>query len=131
LTGDIIWQYDTGGFIFGTPSAADGAVYVANASGLGVRALDAFTGRELWQKPPAPPPGFWVWTNFWSCPVISGRHLYISNNDAHIYCFDRETGQTAWRSQRAGHEMWGIPAVADGIVYIGSGDGNIYAIGEI
>jgi outer membrane protein assembly factor BamB len=130
VTGTIIWRYDTGGFILGTPSASDEIVYVANASGWGMRGLDAFTGKEVWSKPAPPPPGFWIWTNFWSCPVVSGRYIFISNNDGHVYCFDRYTGQVAWRSERSGHEFWGIPAVADGIAYFGGGDGNVYAIGD-
>jgi outer membrane protein assembly factor BamB len=123
--GERRWTYHTG-FETRSPTVADGTVYVATTPEPGrdgrLFALDLADGTVRWQvDTPSPRRG--------TRPVVGRDTLYLG-------CTGREHGSLVARSLADGSERWSFtdensgvyePALADGVVYAGSNDDNLYA----
>jgi outer membrane protein assembly factor BamB len=122
-TGSLLWSYDDNGGIVSSPAVANGVVY-GTAMNLGY-ALSASTGAPLWTDsfgqriihPPAVASGVFytgnlISPNFWAINASTGAVLWIFTSPCGDYCgaFDSS------------------PAVANGVVYASSDDGNLYAL---
>ncbi len=120
-SGNIVWQYQTDGPIYGTASIGEnGNIYV------GSDALYAFT-----------PNGTLQWTNpldgsqVYGSPVISQSGiLYVGTINGNFYAINSQTGQTSW-SVNLDTSIGGISSSAiignNGIIYVASGY-NFYAL---
>ena len=69
---------------------------------------------------------------FYSTPAVAFGRVYAGNNDTRVYSFDHKDGTIAWTYSTGGYVYSG-PAVAQTThtgptVYIGSFDGNVYAL---
>lgn len=53
--------------------------------------------------------------------------VFVGSDDKHVYAFNAKTGMQLWRTETGG-EVWGSPAVVNGLVFICSGDGWLYAL---
>ncbi len=102
LTGKLRWKLETGGAVHGSPAVVDGAVYVVSRDGA-LRAVDAASGQLRWSFATGGERRF-------TAPGIHGL-------------------------QPAGEQMpdptdllLSSPAVSEGAVYFGSGDGHVYAV---
>ncbi len=60
-------------------------------------------------------------------PVLDHETLYVGGTDGKLYALDQVTGKTKW-TYGTGGEVISKPAVVNGIIYFGSGDGNFYAV---
>ena len=139
--GGVKWTFKTGGPIVASPAVADGVVYITSTDAF-VYAIDQETGKEKWKLKTRMPIA--------SSPTISGGLLYLVTSSSGLAAIDIATGQIKWvlptefeRRFEARNlhgympaaqtipDAWDIytssPAVANGKVYFGSGDGNIYA----
>jgi outer membrane protein assembly factor BamB len=69
-------------------------------------------------------------------PVLSGEKVIVGGFDGKMYALDQANGNILWTFKTVGNsyfrdgEIAGSPAVADGIVYFGSRDYNLYAVLE-
>lgn len=69
-------------------------------------------------------------------PALSGERLIIGGYDGYMRAFDRATGKPMWAFKTVGNayfragEIPGSATVADGRVYFGSRDYNLYALME-
>ncbi|MDW8024016.1 MAG: PQQ-binding-like beta-propeller repeat protein, partial [Nitrososphaerota archaeon] len=153
-TGEMVWKQPAHYYItYGVPAVADGKLYVhtcdqaAGSSVAGVTSpgfsftcFDAFTGQVIWRIP----------INI-AYPSIAYGNVYGISGGT-LYCIGERTdpwstfegrpgnyriavGQSApsdiscpWWSFQTGGPIVGSPVVADGKVYVGSYDGNIYCI---
>ena len=61
-----------------------------------------------------------------SPPAVSGERLYVSSNLGDLFVLDRESGEELW-SLNVGAPIVSQPAVAEGKVFLGTSDGDIYA----
>ncbi|HOM72009.1 MAG TPA: PQQ-binding-like beta-propeller repeat protein, partial [Armatimonadota bacterium] len=65
--------------------------------------------------------------------AVDGNHMYISTMDGSIWWVDRNTGN-APANGRAGYtnlgQLFSSPAVANTYVYVGSGNGRLYAFSD-
>jgi len=62
-----------------------------------------------------------------SSPAVVESYVYISFHSG-VHCVNASTGAKVWESQYAvGYSS--SPAVVDGVVYLGSEDGKVYALG--
>jgi outer membrane protein assembly factor BamB len=105
-TGALVWDYPSGAGA--TPAVANGVVYVD-----GVYALNATTGALLWTSP------------FGSFPAVADGVVYsVGGND--VYALNASTGALLW-SYATGGTVSTRPAIANGMVYVGSNDNNVYA----
>ena len=88
------------------PAVVDGVVYAggdgsASRSALLVHAIDAATGEERW------------------------RHSVAANG---LFALDAATGEEQWHFATFAPIYHSSPAVADGVAYVGSKDGHVYAV---
>jgi outer membrane protein assembly factor BamB len=107
------WQYDTGTIIASAPVVANGVVYVGSDN---TYALDAGTGTLRWQS-----------TIVGSDYAVANGVLYVSGGSI-FYALDASTGAILWK-YTTGSWINSSPVVANGTVYVGSADGNLYAFG--
>jgi peptide/nickel transport system substrate-binding protein len=119
LTGEQIWNYTTGGYVLSLPAVAYGKVYVGSYDNK-LYCLDALTGERIWS---------YTTGNYVGPPSVADNKVYVVSEDGKTYCFDASTGAAIWSYYSfGGLEM--PPAVADGIVFVGSGNG-VYAFGNV
>ena len=136
------WKFQTGDRLVSSPAYADGVIFFGSDDG-NVYAVDAADGHQLWQLHTGGPVP--------STPAIAGELVYVASYDGKFYALDRRTGKPQWKFATEGErrfEAKGLhgmqprnqtiadpfdvylssPVVADGAVYFGSGDGNLYAL---
>lgn len=139
---EMRWTFQTPEPIVSSPTVADGVVYVGSSDNF-LYAIDAMTGRQQWK--------FDAHGNVSSSPAISAGVVYVVSLDGKLYAIDAISGAQKWAFATKGekrHTAAGInytapatemmpdpwdlflssPAVADGIVYFGSGDNFVYAV---
>jgi outer membrane protein assembly factor BamB len=138
----VKWTFPTGGRVVSSPVWHDGLVYFGSDDG-NVYAVDAATGRQRWMTRTEGPVA--------STPAIAGDRLFAMSYDGRLYALDVRSGEVLWKFVTEGErrfEARGLhgyqprnqtyadvydvylssPVVADGRVYVGSGDGHVYAV---
>ncbi|HET6275614.1 MAG TPA: PQQ-binding-like beta-propeller repeat protein [Candidatus Cybelea sp.] len=138
----VKWRFHASGKLFSSPTVSNGVVYIGSSSGrlYAVRAAD---GSPLWS--------FATKGAVNSTPATWNGLVYVSSRDGNVYAVDEQTGQKRWSFVTGGERRFtapgihGItpkselmpdpfdvflssPAIAGGVLYIGSGDHNVYAI---
>ena len=114
-TGALIWKDSLPSS--STPTVVNGVLYVAAGP---VYAINAGTGAVVWSYPVGGSEG---------ALAVANGVVYAGSFDHNIYALDAGTGALIWKYTTAGYVDSG-PAVANGIVYVGGGDGdnNVYAL---
>jgi eukaryotic-like serine/threonine-protein kinase len=143
-TGAFRWSGKIEGSVaFSTPALANGVVYVSTGVGGtsdylesgGVTAVNAKTGALLWNHT--------IGSISYSSPAIADGMVFVGSDIIHtskpslfevtggqsIYALNSADGATIW-SYVTGGEVYSSPAVAYGVVYVGSNDGKVYAFGS-
>jgi outer membrane protein assembly factor BamB len=110
-TGQVAWQ-DTELHLVAPPAYADGVVFGAGLSP-GTEpvfaALDAATGRRLWQHEMTDPP-------FFLAPAVGGG-VVVSVDGRVVHAYDVRTGDELW-SLAMSRSPGGAPVIADGHVFL-------------
>ena len=154
----LVWKYATGSWVGSSPSLSDGVIYIAaadgtvlavtadtghllwrqeflsNTTGLSVindtvyvgsngqyfYAINARTGTVRWEYPTGVDQG---------SPAIADGVAYVGSvaTGDTLFALNANTGVPLWSSQTNGGS-YSSPAEANGILYIGSFNGNIYAV---
>src|SRR3974390_870395 len=135
-------KFHTAGRIISSPAIVNGTAYVGSTD-TNLYAIDTATGTQKWKFTT----GGWVV----SSPAVSNGVVYFGSYDSFFYALDAADGQLKWKFQTAGErryagkhlhhlepaaetmpDPWDFflssPAVVNGTVFFGSGDGNIYAL---
>lgn len=140
----VKWSFKSAGPVLGSPVVADGIVYFGSTD-YNLYAIDAVSGQQKWK--------FRTLGNrqIVSTPAIADGVVYFLGYDALLYALDAATGVQKWtfsteyeRRFQANRlhgytppmqtipDSWDLyassPAVVNGKVYFGSGDGNVYAV---
>jgi outer membrane protein assembly factor BamB len=136
------WKFATGNRIVSSPVIDNKKIYFGSDDG-NIYAIDAKSGREIWKRSTRGPVP--------STPAVSAGTVYLTSYDGNFYALNAETGALKWKFATGGErrfEAKGLhgmqpknqtiadpfdiylssPVVADGAVYFGSGDGNLYAL---
>ncbi len=139
---EVKWKFPTGARVMASPVWSEGTIYFGGDDG-NIYAVEAKSGRQLWKRATAGPAP--------STPAVSGGIVYALSYDGNLYALDARNGSVQWRFATGGErrfEAKGIhglrpknqtiadpfdvflssPVVAQGAVYFGSGDGNLYAV---
>ena len=140
--GGVKWKFAAGGPIVTSPTIADGVVYIAAMDGH-LYAIDEETGKEKWNFKSRMPIA--------SSAAIANGILYFVSSAGSLAALDIATGKPKWvfameyekkfeaknlhglpSPQQTIPDAWDMytssPSVANGKVYFGSGDGNVYAV---
>lgn len=119
------------GGVWGSPALGDGVVYVLTNKG-NVVAVDQETGEELWYHHIGPAPRVGMSTALTS-PVLIGDDLLVAGWEGTLYRFDVSDPRSptlVWSFPVGGATIEATPAVWDGVIYLFSRDGYLYAIGD-
>ena len=126
-TGAEIWHADVGAGI--SSSAAHRGVLFVGGGAFGgggrVTALRSSTGSILWTFVPNGP--------VQSSVSYADQKIVFSTNtaDGTVYCLDAATGEVVWEfAPTPAQYILGSPSVADGMVFIPSDNGHLYAMKE-
>ncbi len=138
----IKWSFPTGQRIVSSPAWSDGMVVFGSDDG-NVYAVDAATGRQRWMHRTGGPVS--------SSPAVAGGKVFALSYDGRLHALNATTGELLWKFATEGErrfearglhgmqprtqtfaDMFDVylssPAVADGAVFFGSGDGHLYAV---
>ena len=136
------WKFPTGDRVVSSPVWSNGAIFFGGDDG-NIYSVEAKSGRQLWKCAtggPAP-----------STPAVADGLLYAVSYDGKLYALNATTGGVQWKFATGGErrfEAKGIhgfqpktqtiadpfdvflssAVVAQGAVFFGSGDGNLYAV---
>ena len=113
------------------PAYADGKLYAAGVDGT-IAALDAQSGRTLWQKRLGSRHGFILhhgknslqWAGG---PSVSGDLLVIGSIQGIVQALDAGSGTERWIVQLSS-EVLSAPAIAEGIVVVRTNDGRLVGL---
>jgi outer membrane protein assembly factor BamB len=122
-SGVLLWKYLTNGTV-GAPAVAYGKVFVGS-SDKNVYCLNASNGSWNWNYSTngdagAPAIG----------PAIAEDKIYIGSYDGYFYCLNATTGSKVW-SYKPDAPTSCAPTIANGIVYVGTTSGKLYAFGVL
>jgi outer membrane protein assembly factor BamB len=138
----VKWKFKTGGRVYSSPAVADGAVFAGSTDG-NLYAVDVATGAQKWK--------FVTKGRLVSSPAVLAGVVYFESYDSNFYAVDAATGALKWKFATNGERRFAAkhihgmlpesdlmpdpfdfylssPAVSNGVVYFGSGDGNVYAL---
>jgi outer membrane protein assembly factor BamB len=116
------WVFKTAGNVRATPAVSGGTVFAGSMDG-NLYALALETGTLIWK--------FKTQGNEWfplgeiqSSAAVSDGRVFFGSRDGRLYAVDAATGKQLWRADHEGSWVITSPAVADGVVYDGSSDGE-------
>jgi len=136
------WKFTTNGPVVSTPAVVGDTAYVGSNDHY-LYALDVATGAVRWK--------FKTESRVASSPAVSAGRVFFGSYDGYIYALDARGGELRWKFHTGGeHRFAGkhlhgampeaevmpdpfdfflsSPVVMGGIVYVGSGDGYVYAL---
>jgi len=103
-----------------SPIVDNGIIYIGTGDG-NICALSASSGKKIWN--------YTISTYIVrSSPAIAQDIVYIGSDEA-LYALDVATGVKIWSYPVYVHSS--SPAVVDGVVYFGAGDGMVYALSAL
>jgi len=91
-------------------------------------ARDADTGKTIW-KTNLGAPIFAASAISTPSPTSTQATVYIGCTDGTLWALDATTGKKLW-SYKTGGSIWLDPWIPDGILYVASDDGTLYALEE-
>ncbi len=87
ITGQELWKFNCGAYVYSTPAIDQKNVYVGAFNGK-IYGFDKVQGQLLWEFQTAAP--------VLSSPLIDGELLYIGNDDGHLFAI--EAGKEAFKA---------------------------------
>lgn len=140
--GSVVWKYKTNGRVISSPAVSDGVVFAGSTDG-SLYALGQADGALRWRFATQGP--------VLSSPAVHAGTVFFGSLDGFVYAVDAGTGKEKWRFTTGGERRFtapGIhgaiprtermpdpfdvfmssPAIANEVVYVGSGDQHVYAL---
>ena len=111
------WAKDLGSETDSSPVIVNDVLFIGST--LGVFALDAKTGQEIWR--------FQTESFVRSVPAVSNGVIYIGDDNKKFYAIDAKDGSLKWKNDTALGGYTASAAVVGNIVYAMPKDGSFYA----
>jgi outer membrane protein assembly factor BamB len=132
-TGAEVWHFKTAGQTESSPAVAQGKVFIG-AGNDGVYCLDAKMGTTIWryphddsnQRPLRFGAGMLVSGDRLFCGTGVDRNAVTDKGETAVFCLDAITGKRLWKTA-APFPVWSTPVLKDGLLYITSGNGDVYS----
>ncbi len=123
-TGECLWQAlpHMGADYYSSPSIVDGIVYVGDGRGQ-LWSADATDGTVRWRAAAA---GAYSETAV-STVVATARRVYASAGNV-VGAYKASTGVRVWAVGFGQPAVFGPPAFANGVIYVGLSDGRVFAL---
>jgi outer membrane protein assembly factor BamB len=138
----VKWKFKTGGAVISTPAVIDGTAYFGSNDHY-FYAVNLIDGAQRWK--------FKTGGRVTSSPAVYQGNVYFGSYDGNIYSVDAKSGEQRWKFASEGERRFtgkhlhgadpagesmpdpfdfylSSPTVVGDTVYVGSGDGNIYAL---
>jgi outer membrane protein assembly factor BamB len=103
-------------------AAVTDKLIVYGSQGKAIYGLDPVSGKPKWNQPLA------TRTRVESSPVIAGNRVIAATTGGVLYVLDANTGEVISQYE-AGGNFTASPAVVDGKIILGNGDGTLYCFG--
>ncbi|MBN1860892.1 MAG: PQQ-binding-like beta-propeller repeat protein [Candidatus Thermoplasmatota archaeon] len=127
-TGGILWNYSAFSEIHSSPAVAYDSVFVGTSDGR-LLCLDKDTGGFLWS--------YQVYGSVTSSPAVADGKVYFDSDPccgftSYLVCLNAYAGTLLWEyNLNTQFPTRSSPALAAGKVFVGAGDGTIFAFGDI
>jgi eukaryotic-like serine/threonine-protein kinase len=138
----VKWKFHTDGQVISSPAVANGTIFVGSTDG-NLYAVDLESGTQKWK--------LFTGVRVASSPAVENGVVYFGSYSGRFYAVDAVTGKLKWKFQTEGEKRFegkhlhgsepaaetmpdpfdfylSSPALWEGAVYFGSGDGNVYAL---
>ena len=126
----LAWRFTTGAEVRSTPAVADGIAVFGSNDGF-LYAVEVKTGAEKWKAN--------LGGAVTSSPAIAQGLVIVMGRDGRLYARKLADGSQVWTlatgpdlslgDDPRSFDLWdSSPTVADSTVYVGSGDGKVYAV---
>ena len=123
-TGDIVWEHEAEDAVLTAIAVQNGYVIFGSRDGY-VYCLQAADGQLSWQTDLGGP--------VVSSPAVTPKVVYGATKNGYIYGLSADSGEMLWefntRTVTRNIEIYSSPAVANGLLYIGSSDRYIFCLG--
>ncbi len=121
-SGRLVWRYGTDAVVRTSAAVAAGVVYVGGFDGK-LHAVEADTGKLKWSFKTEGNPYF-PKGEIQGSPSVADNRVFFGARDGFVYAVDATSGKQLWRSDHKGSWAPTSPAVANGLVFAGSSDGQ-------
>ena len=108
--------------IWSTPAVKGNTVFIASQDHH-VYAVNAGNGSLIWKFPAEGEPEIGTLPG---SPIVHGETVYVGSFDSNLYAIGMN-GQLRWKFTAEGR-LWDGPAEANGVLYQGDLNGNVYAL---
>ncbi len=126
--GSILWNYTVYSELHSSPAVAYGSVYIGASNGR-LYCLDMDTGEFVWS--------YQIGGSVASSPAVADGKVYFTTDPccgftSYLVCLNASTGNKVWDyNLNTQFQTKSSPALAAGKVFVGSGDGRVFAFGDI
>jgi outer membrane protein assembly factor BamB len=118
VTGDKLWEFETGDKVWGTP-AISGDTLLVGSFDKKFYALNTADGSKQWE--------FETEGAIFSTPLVYEDTVYIGSFDRYLYAVNAADGSLRWKFMGE-NWFWAKPIVYGGTIYAGCLDGRVYAL---
>lgn len=126
----MAWRFATGGPVRSTPAIANGLAVFGSNDGF-LYAVELTSGREKWK--------IRLGGEVSSSPAIAGDRVVVLGGDGVLHALRIDDGSALWTlatgadvpfgSDPRNFDLWvSSPTIADGVIYVGGGDGRVHAV---
>ncbi len=122
------WTYKSSGPLKSSVAIAKGRVFLTSTDGK-IYAISEQDGSDMWNYSVGAP--IYTTPAFIASGSGSSEYdkIFLGADDGSVYAFNMNDGSLLW-SYATGNDVRASPMVINGIVYIGSTDGTLYALDE-
>ena len=124
-TGDIVWEYEAKDAVLTAIAVQNGYVTFGSRDGY-VYSVQSTDGQLNWKTDLGGP--------VVSSPAVTMDTVYAATKNGEVYALSADNGKVQWefntRIINRNIELYSSPAVANGLLYIGSSDRYIFCLGS-
>lgn len=118
VTGDKLWEYETGDKIWSTPTLSDGVLYIGSFDKK-FYAINAADGTLKWT--------YQTEGTIVTTPLVADGLVYFGSFDRYLYAVNIADGSLKWRFMGQ-NWFWAMPLIHEGALYAGCLDKQVYVL---